>query len=311
MKFLVEETKEGQKSYPTFLTDDPKAIAALNNELAQKILEELGEEPSCPMDLARRLKQHEQKIYYHIRNLEKLGLIKLDRLEERVGATAKIYSLTSPVVAYKILDSGYVTDKKIRAKEIRFLKPFVEDGKFNSIIIVGSPDPHGKYKSPASDGYCGINLTMFFGKYVDEMKIPQYKLDTQTTKEDMKKNLIILGGPKTNILTDEINKQLPVYFDYSEEFRDWVIVSTLTKNVYRDKFCGIIVRTKNPFSDNKEILLLAGKGFTGSSAAVLGLIKYPKEIAKGNSVDSDVVAKVVRGIDVDSDGIVDDVEFLE
>jgi len=311
MKFLIEETKDGQLAYPAFLVDNPRAIAVLNNELVQKILQELGKEPACPMDVARKLKQHEQKIYYHIRNLEKFGLIKIDRIEERVGATAKIYSLVSPVVAHKILDCDSVIDKKTRATEIKFLKPFIENNKLNSILIIGSPDPHGKYKTPASDGYCGINLAMFFGEYVNDTEIPFYKLDTQVTKDDLKKNIVLLGGPKANIITDKINKDLPIYFDYSEEFKDWVIVSTLTKNVYRDKYCGIIVKVKNQFSEGKEVLLLAGKGFTGSRAAVLGISKYIKEVSKGNSVNKNIIARVVRGIDVDSDGIVDDVEFLE
>ncbi len=311
MKFLIEETDQGQKAYPTFLADNPKSVSVLNNDLVQKILKELGKEPSCAMDIARRLKEHEQKIYYHIRNLEKLGLIKLERLEERVGATAKIYSLVSPVVAYKIFEDGSVVDKKTRASELRFLKPFVEDGKLNSIIVVGSPDPHGKFKSPASDGYCGINLAMFLGEYVNGVKIPFYKLDTQVTKEDMKQNMILIGGPKANILTEKINKQMPIYFDFSEEFKDWNIVSSLTKTIYREKYVGIIVRAPSPFQEGKEVILLAGKGFTGSRAAVLGLTRYPKEVLRGNPVDTDVIARVVRGIDVDSDGIVDEVEFLE
>lgn len=311
MKFLIEETKEGQRAYPTFLTDNPKAIAILNNKLTQKILKELGKNPACAMDIARKLKQHEQKIYYHIRNLEKLGLIRLERVEERVGATAKIYSVVSPVVAYRVLDNGCVIDKKTRAAEIKFLRPFIEKGNLNSVIVVGSPDPHGKYKSPASDGYCGINLAMFIGQYLNQIEIPFYKLDTQITKDDMKENMIIIGGPKANIITEKINKQLPIYFDYSEEFRDWNIVSTLTKTIYREKFIGMVVRTPSPFQEDKEIIILAGKGFTGSRAAVLGLTNYPKEILKGNSVKNDVIAKIVRGVDVDSDGIIDDVEFLE
>jgi len=311
MEFLVEETEKGQKAYPTMVVENSKALSVLDNDLVKKILKELAEFPSCAMDVARRLGEHEQKIYYHFRNLEKLGLIKLDRLEERVGATAKIYSLTSPSVSYKIFEKTSVLDKKTRASEIKFLRPFVKNGELNSMIVVGSPDPHGKYKSPASDGYCGINLGMFLGEYLNNVGVPFYKLDTQVTKEDKRKNLFLLGGPKANIITAEINEDLPIYFNYSEDFRDWVIVSTLTKNVYRDKYCGVIVRTESPFSEGKEIILMAGKGFTGSRAAVLGLTKFTKEVAKGNSVDSNVIARVVRGIDVDSDGIVDDVEFLE
>ncbi|MEM5792758.1 MAG: helix-turn-helix domain-containing protein [Candidatus Aenigmatarchaeota archaeon] len=311
MEFLIEEDKGKQKAYPVLLAKDPKALSLLHNKLTQKILEELGKNPCCSMDLARKLKEHEQKIYYHIRNLEKMGLIKLEYTEERVGASAKIYSLVSPVVAYKIIDEGLVEDKKTRAAEIRFLKPFVENGNLNCMIVVGSPDPHGRYKSPASDGYCGIELSMFLGQFVNESKIPFYKLDTQVNSEDLKKNLIIIGGPKANIITDRINKKLPIYFDYSEEFRDWNIVSTLTKTIYRDKFIGMISRIKSPFNEEKEIIVLAGKGFSGSRAAVLGFFKYPKEVLKGNSVNPSVIAKIVRGVDIDSDGIVDDVEFLE
>ena len=65
MKFLVEETKDGQKIYDTMLVENPKALAVFSNELSLKIIQELAEIPSCAMDVARRLKQHEHKIYYH------------------------------------------------------------------------------------------------------------------------------------------------------------------------------------------------------------------------------------------------------
>jgi len=44
---------------------------------------------------------------------------------------------------------------------------------------------------------------------------------------------------------------------------------------------------------------------------VLAFIRYTDEIAKGNSLNNNVVARVVSGLDVNSDGLVDDVEFLE
>lgn len=311
MKFLIEETKQGQKIYETLLLENPKLFSVLSSDLSLKIVKELGREPSCAMDVARRLNEHEQKIYYHMRKLEKLNVIKLDRIEERVGATAKIYSLASPVVSFKLLDRVFIKDVKTRPAESKFLRPFVEDGKFNSLIIVGSPDPHGKYKSPASDGYCVINLAGFLGQFVSNIPIPFYKLDTQINEKDLKRNLIIVGGPKANIISEKINKDLPIYFNYSKEFLEWNIVSTFSKNVYRERQFGFIVRIPNPFAEGKEILVLAGRGFTGSMAAVLGLTKYLKEVIKGNSFKPDVIAKVVEGIDVDSDGIIDDVEFLE
>jgi len=311
MKFLVEDTKKGQKAFETNLAKDPKLFSTLSNELALKIIKELGKRPSCPMDVARNLRVHEQKVYYHIRNLEKLGLIKIIGREERVGAIAKIYSPTSSVISFKLFDGEHINDIKTRAGELKFLKPFIQDGKFNSIIIVGSPDPHGKYKAPASDGYCAIDLGMFLGQFITDSKIPYYKLDTQVRKEDLNNNMIIIGGPKTNIIADKINKQLPIYFDYSDEYLEWNIVSSLSKTVYRESRIGFLARIQNPFSNDKEIIIFSGKGFKGTRASVLAFIKHLKKVMKGNSVKSNTIAKVVQGIDIDSDGIIDEVEFLE
>jgi hypothetical protein len=210
-----------------------------------------------------------------------------------------------------LFESEHINDVKIRAAELKFLKPFVEDGKLNSIIVVGSPDPHGKYKAPASDGYCAIDLCMFLGQFISDSRVPYYKLDTQVRKEDLEKNLIVIGGPKTNIIADKINKQLPIYFDYSEEYLEWNIVSILSKTVYREPQIGFLARVQNPFSEGREILIFSGKGFKGTRAAVLAFVKHLKKVMKGNSVKPDVIAKVVQGIDIDSDGIIDEVEFLE
>ena len=265
----------------------------------------------CAMDLARELRQHEQKIYYHIRMLEQAGLVKVVKKEKRVGAVAKIYTPTSGILALKVFEPPKIKDVTTKVKEIKFLHPFIEEGKFNSVVIVGSPDPHGKYKASASDGYCAINLALFFGQFLKRIPVPFYKLDTQVKEKDLKKNLILIGGPKANIIMDKINKQLPIYFDYSEEFLEWSIVSSLSKTVYRDKSIGFIARIKSPFKEGKEILVFAGKGFRGSRAAVLGFIRHIDKVEEGNEFNRDVIAKVVKGIDVDSDGIIDDVEFLE
>jgi len=311
MEFLIEQKEKSQKAHSTLLTNDPKVLSILSNDLTLKILKELGKQPCCTMDIARNLKQHEQKIYYHIRKLAELGLIKLDKIEQRVGGTAKIYSPISSTISFKLFDQKPIRDIKTRAREIDFLKPFIENGKLNSIMVIGSPDPHGTYKAPASDGYCAIDLGIFFGQYIGSSKLPYYKLDTQVRTNDLKNNIILIGGPKTNIISYRINKKLPIYFDYSKERLDWEIVSSLSKSVYSDERIGIVEKIKSPFSEDKEILFFAGKGFRGSLAAVIAFIKYPEKIMDGNSNNKEIIAKVVKGIDIDSDGIIDDVEFLE
>ncbi len=311
MKYLVEETKDGQRAYNTIMVDNPKFFSVLSNELALNIIKELSKQSMCAMDVARKLKEHEQKIYYHMRKLEKIGVIRLESTEERVGAIAKIYSPVSPIISFKLFEGDTVTDMKTKVASLKFLHPFIIENKFNALVVVGSPDPHGKYKSSASDGYVGINIGSFFGQFVVEMKEPVYKLDTQVTEADLKKNLILIGGPKNNIITERINEKLPIYFDYSEETFDWELVSKISKNVYQDKYVGIVARIPSPFAKGKEIIVFAGKGFSGSKAAVLAFTQHLKEVAKGNSFKPQIMSRVVKGIDVDSDGIVDEVEFIE
>jgi DNA-binding transcriptional ArsR family regulator len=303
MKFVVEESKKTQKIYPS-VSILPRDLKVLGSELAIKIIKELAKKPQSAMDVARRLREHEQKIYYHFRKLEKAKIIELVKTEKRVGTVAKIYKVKSPYLAIKLFDGEFIEEQKTRAREMKFLNPFVENGNLNCLIIVGSPDPHGKFAARASDGYAAIDLALFFGTFV---KNPNffYKLDTQTTKEDLKNNLILIGGPKANIWIEKINKKLPVYFDMVHEFN---IVSTITKNTYTDDEIGVVIKMDNPFAKNKKVLILSGRRFKGTRAAIIAVTKYCKKLAK-NSEEN--VARIVKGIDRDSDGIVDDVEFLE
>ncbi|MBI2545012.1 MAG: S-layer protein [Candidatus Aenigmarchaeota archaeon] len=305
MPYIVDENS-GEQSIHKTLIMKPTTFNAMNSELSVKILNELGKKPQCAMDIARKLKEHEQKIYYHLRRLEKSGIIKLMKREERVGGLAKIYEVSHPYVSVKLFDGEPVADVKTRPKEIEFFRSFVENGKLNGLIVVGSPDHHGKYGAQASDGSVAIDLALLIGSFLHNVS-PNYKLDTEVKDSDLKKNLIIVGGPKANILIDKMNTSLPIYFDTKNEFN---IVSSFTKSVYSEDNVGIIVKMKNPFAKDKEILVLSGKRFRGTKSAILGLVKYLKRLDDGNKFDEGI-ARVVHGIDRDADGIIDDVEFLE
>ena len=307
MTYFVEETEDGQRAYKA-LQLKPKSFNVLNSDLAQKILSELAKRPSCAMDVARRLKEHEQKIYYHLRRLEGAGIITLTRTEERVGATAKIYSVPHPYLAIKLFDGEHLTDVKTKAREIEFFRPFIKEGKFDATIVVGSPDPHGKYGVQALDGSAGIDLALFLGTFLKRAR-PNYKLDTEVTEKDMRGNLIIIGGPKANTVIDKFNKSMPIYFDPKHGFN---LVSSFTKSVYSSDDIGMIIKMKNPLDkkNGKYILVLSGIRFKGTRAAIIALIRHMREVQLGNRFDGGV-ARVVRGIDKDADGRIDDVEFLE
>ena len=134
------------------------------------------------------------------------------------------------------------------------------------------------------------------------------KLDTEVRDKDLQQNLIIVGGPIVNKITERINKHLPIRFEKEQQ---WSIYSTLSRNLYPEDEAGLIVSVENPLVKSKHLLVVAGKRYSGTRAAIIAFLKHFKQIESGNVHQSNVNAKVVEGIDLDSDGIIDDVEFRE
>lgn len=304
MAYFVEDGEDGQRISRT-LVIDPKNLSTIKSEMSLKIIAELARRPQCAMDVARRLKQHEQKVYYHIRRLEKAGVVKVVGKEERAGALAKIYEVSEPCMTVKLYDGGHVADVRSKPARVEFFKSFVKDGRLDATIVIGSPDPHGKYGVQASDGSAAIDLALLLGTFLSDVS-PNYKLDTEIRDDDLKGNLILIGGPKANIMIDRLNTRLPVFFDPKREFD---IFSTVSKSTYSGDEVGIIVKIKNPYNKEKEILILSGRRFKGTKSAIIALIKYLEKMKPEK--DSEVFVKVVRGIDRDSDGKIDDAEILE
>ncbi len=285
------------------------AIKTIKSELALNILKALSERPSYPFEISKKINVNEQKVYYHIRNLEKAGIIKVIGREEKGGATAKIYALSSPSFSIKFTDMQKTqklstTDPKKKV----FLDPFIKEEKFNAWIVVGSPDPHGPEKARSRDGYYGIDLAIFFGSLLNYIPAPPVKLDTEMREEDLKKNLVLLGGPVVNRIVSQINEKMPIYFDREDR---WNISSKITKKKYSNEETGIIVKMKNPFNEQSSILVVAGKRHFGTKAAVIAFLKNFDQIMEGNKYNPAIFAHVVEGVDADSDGIIESVEFKE
>jgi len=282
-----------------------ESTRAISSELAQKILKLLVKSSMCPIDVARSLKEHEQKIYYHIRNLEKAGVVQIVKRESRKGAVANYYSIVEPalVVAFKKFET---TNKIAQIKgESKFLEPFIKDGVLDALIIVGSPDPHGPDKARSRDGYYGMDLALFLGTFLNYVPRYSVKLDTETREIDMENNLILIGGPIVNKITEKVNDKLPLRFEGG------VIKSTISKETYAQDECGIIVKIRNPFNKDKYVLVVAGNRFSGTRAAIIAFLKDFKKVTEGNVHDSKIMAKVVEGVDLDSDGLIDSIEFRE
>ncbi len=308
---FLENLEDGHKIYESVLVD-PKNIDILRNTLALDIINKLSTDKLCAMDLSRELKQHEQKIYYHIKRLEEAGIIKHVSSEKRYGMTAKLYSAKCPIVATKVFDGGQVFDKDnkigINPKLSNFLSPFVENGKFNSQVIIGDTYSHGRFDAGATESAHIFDLAMMFGRFVTNLDFPNYRLDTETTVNDLKDiNVILIGNARTNMIIDKINPQLPVVFD-PEKGRH--IRSTATNKEYDDARIGLILKIDSPLNPEKKILLIGGTRTRGTQSAIIAFTKHTNKLIELEDSNGNMIA-IVQGLDKDGDKILDSVKFLE
>jgi len=286
---------------------DPKTLKPLTSDLGWEIFKNLSK-PECPMDLAKKLGVHEQKIYYYINKFRKFGMIKEVRFEQRHGTTARYYQVSDYAFALKLENAPKKKVEFISPIYTSLLEPFIKNNEINFTIIVGSPDPHGPFKARASDSTCAIDLALFLGSFTKSHGLPNYKLDTEVREKDLKNNLILVGGPIANMITKKINNNLPIYIDIKKD-RD--IVSKISNRVYTEDECGIIDIIENPWNKNKKIIVLAGKRFSGTRACVLAFIKNLEKIMEGNKFNRKIIARVIKGYDMNGDGIIDSVEIIE
>jgi S-layer protein (TIGR01564 family) len=137
-------------------------------------------------------------------------------------------------------------------------------------------------------------------------------VDVKAEKEE-KNNLILVGGPGTNLLAQEVNEHLPIKFNMqaSEDgFLFGGLVSKRTGRVYTADVVGVVAKIVNPWDKNKRVIVLAGNKAVGTKACVLALTNYWQKTLKRYNGE-ETFAKVIQGFDLDGDGKVDSIEVLE
>lgn len=317
-KLLLGGDSSRYEAKDIFVFDRPEKMKPVLSKLSWQILTLLNEGEMYPIQIAKKLGMHEQKVYYHVRKLEEAGVIKVVREEEKKGATAKYYRVCFPAFGVE-LPFGYhrmavpgtpVLDEKLK----QFFEPFLRDDTLDGKIVVGSPDPHGPFKARARDGHYAAFLGLFLGQFVNLPDDFIVKLDVDVKAEkDENNNLILVGGPGTNLLTQEVNDSLPTRFSMTSSDQGFLfggLVSQKTGKVYTGDAVGVIAKTINPWEKNKRIIVVAGNKSVGTKACILALTKFWKETLK-NFTGIDSFATVIQGFDLDGDGKVDAIEVLE
>jgi DNA-binding transcriptional ArsR family regulator len=313
MSYLVMKERESSQVMPARVFPDPKFAQSVLQPTRWRILTELMSVDKCAKELSKEIGTSEQVICYHLRELEKSGFVKLERTIKKRGAMAKYYSAEQKAIAF-VPKSGSMTSAFASAQPPlseatkRLLNPFISQGRLNGHIVLGSPDAHGIFRSRARCGDRATDLALFIGSLLPLTRESVVRLDTEISQEELMRNLILVGGPRVNTVMMTVNEHLPITYELTGRN---MMISRISGKTYSGEDEGAVQMIVNPMNEGSRVLVVAGNTYLGTRAAVLAFIRYTDQIANGNSMNRNLVASVVSGLDVNSDGLVDDVEFLE
>ncbi len=305
---LVKERNGAFFSKDMMILEEPRAIRQMTSVQAWRILRSLAEAPKYPAQVARELQMYRQRVYYYTRRLEKLGIIQAEKVAKVSGAFAKYYTVPHEAFGVEIsAEEGKPFETGILREPLRgFLHPLVDEAVFKSRIIVGSPEPHGPLKTQSRDGHYSAHLALFLGRFCATSREFTVKLDVDVKSEKQESaNMLLIGGPGTNLMTAEVNKYLPVQFN---EKNYWAGLSDRKGRTYTGATDGVVAKIRNPYDTNNWLIVLAGNTHVGTKASILSLTNHWKEVLSGYRGGEWAVA--IRGFDLDGDGKVDSADVL-
>jgi DNA-binding transcriptional ArsR family regulator len=309
-RLLVETRGSEQRAKRVLSSDSPDDFRPAFSELGQAIIAHLARRPDYPSNIARSLHRYHQAVYYHMHRLERAGLVKRTRRENIRGGNAVLYSLTS---------DGYSVEFDVPSESIPsmpsaarsrslglFMKEFVSTGVFDGWIVVGSPEPHGPNRTQGRDGHYAVQLGFALGQFVGLPSKFPVRLDVDVKSEKLERsNLVVVGGPRTNMIASELNRYLPVRFS---EQSFWGSIIDDAGGKHLSEMDAIVAKVRNPWDDSKRCVVLAGLTGAGTKAAIIGLTNNSELVLE--HYGGGEFAAVLRGVDLDGDGKVDSVEVL-
>ena len=314
-KTIISDGNGKTTSKKIMMFDNITDIKILSNNIAWKIIELLSSKDMYPAQVAKALNLYDQTVYYYIRKLAKIGAIEQVGTRLIRGGTARLYSTSSPSFGLelegngeKLESSNYTKDEK-RKNIPHILKEFYENNSFSGLIVVGAPDPHGPYKSSSRDGHYAVHLGFYLGTLSEPYSsgfIVKLDVDAKAEKDIDNRNLILIGGPGTNIVTSEFNRYLQIKFN---EDNYWSVLTDQSGRIFNMDNHGLIAKISNPYNKDKKILILAGVRSIGTKASVIALTNYGNKISDNSSTDNQLTL-VVQGFDMNADGKIDHVDIV-
>ena len=308
--YIVKQNNKDAVSKDILLFDRPEPLNPLLHPLGWKIMLSLAKEPKYPAQIARELNLYRQKVYYHAQRLENAGFIKATKVIDVKGGLAKYYTTSHPAFGVELPFGEETTVKSLNRMDPKleqFCSPAVRSGVFDGLIVVGSPEPHGPHKTIARDGHYAVPLALFLGQYCQAPNDFVVKLDVDVKTEKAEaNNMILIGGPGTNLISTAVNDSLPIRFN---EQNYWAGLSDSQGKVFSYDRDGVVAKIPNPADPSKRIIVLAGNRHIGTKAAVIAFTQFWNVILRDYKGE-DTWAVAVRGFDMDGDGKIDSVEVV-
>jgi DNA-binding transcriptional ArsR family regulator len=309
-KILFDPKSTAGTAKRVLVAEKPDGFRPASGKVGQKILTLLAAGPKYPAEIARSLNTHHQTVYYHVGRLEKAGLITRVRSEQIRGGEANLFALASDgyAVEFPVKGESMPTLKSSgRSKALgRFFNEFVRDGTFDGWIVVGSPLQHGEAGTQARDGHYAVQLAFALGQFVTLPDRFPVKLDVDLRAEKLlASNLVIVGGPRTNVVAEELNPHLKVKFSQGGF---WSSIIDDEGRAYGSELDCIVEKVQNPWDPTKTCILVAGLTGAGTKAAIIGVCNFAEVLFQKYRAGD--FASLLRGQDKDGDGKVDSVEVL-
>jgi len=167
--------------------------------------------------------------------------------------------------------------EKVPITPIRALDKVVKEGEVLIIYGTQNSDEKGVEYDKATAELVKDYLTQFYSQWPGEIKI-EVKMDINVTDEELKKNLILVGGPVSNKIVQKIQDEFPFKFTYlngtwvlerNQGFNTTVKAFLFTNSsieeidfskyrIYSSPKTSILVTIRNPFMEDNYIIWIAG-----------------------------------------------------
>jgi DNA-binding transcriptional ArsR family regulator len=308
---LLDPKSKERMTKRILVSEKPDAFRPASGKVGQRILALLAAGPRYPAEIARALKTHHQTVYYHVGRLEKAGLITRVSSKSIRGGEANLFALSSDGYAVEFQVQGEplpTLQASTRSGSLgRFFKEFFRNGELDGWIVVGSPLPHGATGTQARDGHYAVQLGFALGQFVALPKRFPVKLDVDVKAENLRgSNLVVVGGPRTNVIAEELNQYLSLRF---RQGGFWGSIVDDQGRSYNSELDCIVAKIGNPWEAGKTCVLAAGLTGAGTKAAIIGMCNFADLLFE--RYNSGTYACLLRGADRDGDGKVDSVELLK